>query len=75
MLLFRETQAALGLDFARCWWVGDRLSDVEPARQLGGRGVLVATGRGAAHAAQARALGVTLVTDLAAAAAEIVRGG
>ena len=75
VLLFREAQAALGLDFARCWWVGDRLSDVEPARQLGGRGVLVATGRGAAHAAQARALGVPLVTDLAAAAAEIVRGG
>ena len=74
VLLFREAQAALGLDLARCCWVGDRLSDVEPARQLGGRGFLVAMGRGAEYAAQARALGVPVVADLAAAAAEIVRG-
>jgi len=75
LLLFREAQAALGLDLARCYWVGDRLSDVEPARQLGGRALLAATGRGAAYAAQARALGVSVVADLAVAAAEIVRGG
>ena len=74
-LLFREAAAALGLDLARCVWVGDRLSDVEPARQLGGRGFLVATGRGAEYAAQGRALGIPVVADLAAAAAEIVRGG
>src|SRR3989449_4164136 len=37
LLLFREAQAALGLDLTRCCWVGDRLSDVEPARKLGGR--------------------------------------
>jgi D-glycero-D-manno-heptose 1,7-bisphosphate phosphatase len=75
VLLFREAQAALGLDLTRCCWVGDRLSDVEPARQLGGRGFLVATGRGAAHTAAARGLGVPIMADLAAAAAEIVRGG
>jgi D-glycero-D-manno-heptose 1,7-bisphosphate phosphatase len=75
VLLFREAAAALGLELARCVWMGDRLSDVEPARQLGGRGFLVATGRGAAYAAQGRALGVPIVADLAAAAAEIVRGG
>ena len=74
VLLFREAQAALGLDLARCRWVGDRLSDVEPARRLGGRGFLVATGRGAEYAAQGRALGVPVVADLAAAAAEIVHG-
>src|SRR5216117_3925820 len=28
LLLFREAQAALGLDLTRCCWVGDRLSDV-----------------------------------------------
>jgi D-glycero-D-manno-heptose 1,7-bisphosphate phosphatase len=72
--LFREAQAALGLDLGRCYWVGDRLSDVAPARELGGHALLVGTGRGAAHAAQARALGVPVVADLAAAAAEIVRG-
>ena len=75
LLLFREAQAAFGLDLTRCCWVGDRLSDVEPARRLGGRGFLVTTGRGAEYAAQARALGVPVVADLAAAAAEIVRGG
>ena len=73
--LFHEAQAALGLDLARCYWVGDRLSDVEPARQLGGCALLVATGRGAAYAAPARALGVSVVADLGAAAAEIVRRG
>jgi D-glycero-D-manno-heptose 1,7-bisphosphate phosphatase len=74
LLLFRQAQAALGLDLTRCYWVGDRLSDVEPARQLGGRSFLVATGRGSEYAAQARALGIPVVADLAAAAAEIVRG-
>ena len=71
--LFREAQAALGIDFARSFWVGDRLSDVEPARALGGRGILVETGRGAEHVAQARVLGVPVVADLAAAAEQIVR--
>jgi D-glycero-D-manno-heptose 1,7-bisphosphate phosphatase len=75
VLLFREAAAALGLELARCVWVGDRVSDVEPARQLGGRAILVETGRGAASAAAARALGVPVVADLSAAAAEIVRGG
>ncbi len=72
--LFREAQRALGLDLARSVWIGDRLSDVEPARALGGRAFLVATGHGAAHRAQAGALGVPVVADLAAAADAIVRG-
>lgn len=72
--LFRDAQRALGLDLERSVWVGDRLSDVEPARTLGGRALLVATGHGAEHRAQARALGIPVVPDLAAAAAEIVRG-
>jgi D-glycero-D-manno-heptose 1,7-bisphosphate phosphatase len=70
--LFRDAQAALGIDFTQSYWVGDRLSDVAPARALGGRAILVATGHGAAHQDQARALGVALVPDLAAAAAAIV---
>src|SRR5881628_1316132 len=74
VLLFREAAAALGLALARCVWLGDRVSDVEPARQLGGRGFLVTTGRGAEYAAQARALDLPVVADLAGAAAEIVRG-
>ena len=73
--LFRDAQAALALDLTHCYWAGDRLSDVAPARQLGGRALLVETGRGAAHVGKARALGVPIVANLAAAAAEIVRGG
>jgi D-glycero-D-manno-heptose 1,7-bisphosphate phosphatase len=75
VLLFRQAAAALGLDLARSVWVGDRVSDVEPARQLGARAILVETGRGAASTAAARALGVPVVADLSAAAAEIVRSG
>ena len=74
--LFRDAAAALDLDLAHCYWVGDRLSDIEPARVLGAgdHGLLVCTGRGAEHVTQARALGFPVVADLTAAAAEIVRG-
>jgi D-glycero-D-manno-heptose 1,7-bisphosphate phosphatase len=94
--LFLDAQRELGIDFARSWWVGDRLSDVQPARLLvggrpgsggwraggggaggGGRGgrraILVATGEGNLHQGQARALSVTVVADLSAAVAEILR--
>ncbi|MGH7569608.1 MAG: D-glycero-alpha-D-manno-heptose-1,7-bisphosphate 7-phosphatase, partial [Gemmatimonadales bacterium] len=71
--LFEDARAALAIDFARSFWVGDRLSDVEPARQLGGHGLLVVTGKGALHQEQARTLGFPVVRDLAAAADEIVR--
>ena len=74
--LFRDAAAALDLDLRASYWVGDRVSDIEPARTLGadGHGLLVSTGRGGAHAAGARAMGFPVVADLAAAAAEIVRG-
>ena len=71
--LFREAQDALGIDFGRSAFVGDRPSDVEPARALGGRGILVETGAGGAHVAQARVLSATVVRDLVAAVDEIVR--
>ena len=71
---FRDAAAALGIDFSRSWWVGDRLSDVQPAAALGGNGILVTTGEGGnLHEGQARASGVIVVADLAAAAREIVR--
>lgn len=71
--LFLEAQQALGMDFARSFWVGDRLSDVEPARLLGGKAFLVETGRGLEHVVRARAMGVPVVADLAAAVEQIVR--
>lgn len=73
--LFRDAEVRFGLDLARSYWVGDRLSDVAPARTLGGRAVLVATGEGAGDRAQAGVLGVPVVRDLVAAVAEIVRRG
>ena len=71
--LFRDAQLALDIDLTRSWWVGDRLSDVQPARLLEGNGILVATGEGNLHQGQARAIGVMVVADLAAAADEILR--
>ena len=70
--LFEEAAAALGIDLHRSWSVGDKISDVEPALAFGGRGILVETGDGAVHAAAARALGVPVVADLAAAASRII---
>lgn len=71
--LFQEAQQALDIDFTRSWWVGDRLSDVQPARVLGGHGILVTTGNGNLHQGQARAVGVMVVADLAGAVGEILR--
>lgn len=70
--LFEQAAAALGIDLHRSWFVGDKISDVEPALAVGGRGILLETGDGAVHAAAGRALGVLVVADLAAAASRIV---
>lgn len=70
--LFQDAQAALDIDVRRSWWVGDRLSDVQPARTLDGQAILVATGEGNLHQGQARAQGVTVVADLARAVDEIL---
>lgn len=73
--LFEDAAAELGIDFRRSWFVGDRLGDVEPAPALGGRGVLVETGEGREHAASARALGFSVVADLARAVDLVLRDG
>ncbi|HEY3280014.1 MAG TPA: HAD family hydrolase [Gemmatimonadales bacterium] len=73
--LFHDAEAELGVELPRSWWVGDRLTDVKPARGLGGRrrAFLVTTGQGTLHQGQARALGVAVVPDLAAAADAILK--
>jgi D-glycero-D-manno-heptose 1,7-bisphosphate phosphatase len=43
-LLFEQAAERFGIDLAESWWIGDRLRDVEPARQFGGRGILVESG-------------------------------
>ena len=71
--LFLDAEKALDIDLARSFWVGDRLSDVQPANLLAGHGILVATGEGNLHQGQARAMGVMVVADLAEAVDEILR--
>jgi len=70
--LFHEAQAAFDIDFSRSWWIGDRLSDVQPALLVGGNAILVATGEGNLHQGQARALGVMVVADLGEAVQHIL---
>jgi len=70
---FQDAQAALDIDFEQSWWVGDRLSDIQPARALGGNAILVTTGQGNLHQGQARAMGVMVVADLVEAVRQIVR--
>ena len=39
--MFLRAAREHGLDLAASWYVGDRVRDVAPARELGGRGILV----------------------------------
>lgn len=70
--MYRQAARELGLDLAGSYYVGDKSSDVLPARELGGRGVLVRTGYGAEHEADAPK-NVWVVDDLLAAAGAIRR--
>jgi D-glycero-D-manno-heptose 1,7-bisphosphate phosphatase len=40
-LLFRQAATEHDLDTAASWYLGDRIRDVLPARELGGRGILI----------------------------------
>jgi histidinol-phosphate phosphatase family protein len=61
---YRNAAGRFGLDLTRSLWFGDRLSDLEPARATGGRGILVQTGEGRAATEQARAAGFDVAPDL-----------
>lgn len=68
--LYRAAAAELGIDLAASYYVGDKLSDVLAAVELGGQGILVRTGYGREHEPQAPAE-VWVVDDLLAAARRI----
>ncbi len=63
--------AALGLDLARSYYVGDKITDVSPALELGGKGILVRTGYGREQEERAPEA-IRVVDDLSAAAALIL---
>lgn len=65
--LFLRAVAELGLDLARSVYIGDRLRDVLPGLERGGRAFLVRTGYGRDEEAGAPA-GVTVVDDVLEAA-------
>ena len=46
--MYRQAAVELGVDPAASFYVGDKLSDLLPARALGGKGILVRTGYGVA---------------------------
>lgn len=71
-LLYRDAAADLGLDLAASWWVGDRLRDLEASRALGGRGLLVLTGAGAAEARRPESADWPSAPDLPAAVTGIL---
>ena len=54
-----------GIDFTKSIFVGDRMSDLEPARSLGGTGILVRTGDGRQVVGEAEKRGFATVRDLA----------
>lgn len=72
--MHREAAAELAIDPARSWYVGDKISDVLPALELGGRGILVRTGYGGQHEGQVPP-SVSVVDDVAGAVARIVGEG
>lgn len=65
LLLFQRAATEHHLDLGRSLFIGDRPSDVEPARRLGGRPFMVRTGQGAQHVDAARVLEVAVFRDLA----------
>lgn len=44
VLLFRRAAKEFGVELEKSWYVGDRLRDILPAAELGGRGILVPDG-------------------------------
>jgi len=71
LALYERAGADLGIDYRGSWWVGDRITDLLPAKALGGTGILVLTGHGPDHEEAARREGFAVVPDLAAAVSAI----
>jgi D-glycero-D-manno-heptose 1,7-bisphosphate phosphatase len=51
--MYRQAERNLGVDLAASVYIGDRLKDVLPARDFGGRGILVRSGYGVQESEEA----------------------
>lgn len=69
-VLYRRAAADLGLETAGSYYIGDKRSDVLPARVLGGSGIMVRTGHGAGE--EGRLDGNFHVVDHLAAAGALI---
>jgi len=69
--MYRQVAEQAGLALAGSYYVGDKITDVLPARELGGRGLLVRTGYGREQEASAPP-DVVVVDDLAAAVRHVL---
>lgn len=72
LALYRQAAAEHDLDLGRSIWIGDRMTDLEPARAFGGRAILVLTGQGGRVDDDPVALGIEVTPTLAAAAERIL---
>lgn len=66
-VMYRRAARDLDIELSGSYFVGDKRSDVLPARRLGGTGILVRTGHGSSHA-DGLDEDFRVVPDLAAAA-------
>lgn len=71
--LYRDAASALGIDMRTSWWIGDRLSDLDPARTFDAKAILVETGDGTAHREGASDRGFPVAKDIGA-AVDIILG-
>jgi D-glycero-D-manno-heptose 1,7-bisphosphate phosphatase len=69
---YRRAIDDLGLEPARSLFAGDRMSDLVPARLLGGRGMLLLTGEGEHWETEAKAAGYEVAEDLQAAVKRVL---
>jgi histidinol-phosphate phosphatase family protein len=69
---YRRAAKDLDIDLARSIWIGDRMTDLEPARAFGGRAILVLTGLGARVDDDLGSLGMEVAPDLARAADRVL---
>jgi len=72
--LYLRAASELGLDLGKSFYVGDKPTDVQPARTLGGTGLLVRTGYGRESVDQVPS-SVRVVDDLEEAAERILTHG